>query len=70
MTNSNILEIFLKKNINVIYSIKSLSQQLNVKKRHIYYLYEKSDNIIKVNPFEVGCGKKKLNIFKYNTNTV
>jgi hypothetical protein len=65
MVTINPVEEFLSDNKNVIYSIRSLSKELNIKKRQVYYYYTKSDNIIKATPIMVGSGKSKLNIFKY-----
>lgn len=64
--DNNILENFLKENKNITYSIKTLSKRLNVKKKHIYFLYKQSNNIKKGNPLEVGSNKHSFNIFKYN----
>ena len=63
--NINELEEFLKNSSNVIYSIKTLSKRLNMRKKHIYYLFKKSENVVKCKPFDVGSNKSKLNIFKY-----
>ena len=63
MTNE--VENFLKTSPNTIYSIKTLSKRLNMRKKHVFYLYKISDHIEKVKPFEVGSKKYKLNIFKY-----
>lgn len=65
MVTINPVEDFLSDNKNVIYSIRSLSKQLNIKKCQVYYYYTKSDNIIKAKPIMVGSGKSKLKIFKY-----
>lgn len=64
-TNNNEVEDFLKKSPNTVYSIKTLSRRLNIRKRHVFYLYKISDNIIKAQPFEVGSNKHNFNIFKY-----
>ena len=61
----NQLEEFLKSHSNVIFSIKTLSKRLNLKKKHIYYLYKNSEHIIKASPKEVGSNKNIINIFKY-----
>lgn len=51
---------------NTIYSIKTLSKKLRLKKRQIYFYCNISPNISKCNPIDVGSGKKILNIFKYS----
>lgn len=63
MTNE--VEEFLKCSPNTIYSIKTLSKRLNMRKKHVYYLYKISDHIEKAKPFEVGSNKYDFNIFKY-----
>ena len=51
---------------DTIYSIKTLSKKLGLRKRQIYFYCIISPNISKCNPIDVGSGKKNLNIFKYN----
>ena len=65
MNTINPVEDFLCENKNIIYSIRSLSKELGIKKRQVYYYYTISDNIIKATPNMVGSGKSKFNIFKY-----
>lgn len=65
VNTENELENFLRENKNVIYSIKTLSKRLNIRKKHVYYLYKNSDNIIKSKPLDVGCNKFNFNIFQY-----
>ena len=48
--------------------LKLYQKDLNMRKKHIYYLYSKSDNVVKADPFEVGSGKSNYNIFKYVKN--
>lgn len=64
-SNINELEDFLKKSPNTVYSIKTLSRRLNMRKKQVYYLYKTSDHIIKAKPFDVGSNKYSFNIFKY-----
>lgn len=64
-TNVNEVEDFLKNSPNTVYSIKTLSRRLNMKKKHVYYLYKISDHVTKVKPFDVGSNKYDFNIFKY-----
>ena len=61
----NPVENFLKEYNNTIYSIKTLSKKLRLKKRQIYFYCVISPKISKSHSFNVGSGKKNLNIFKY-----
>jgi len=66
METINPVEEFLFQKQNIIFSIKKLSKTLKIRKRQVYYYYNISNNIIKIKPLQVGCGKSKLNIFKFN----
>jgi len=61
----NPVELFLFNNKNIIFSIKTLSKKLGLRKRTIYYFYKISNNIIKNKSYEVGCGKSNINIFSH-----
>ena len=61
----NIIENYLKENINKKYSVKYLRKKFNLKTKTAYYLIKNSDNIRIVEPFEVGSLKKKIYVFTY-----
>lgn len=61
----NPVELFLFNNKNIIFSIKTLSKKLGLKKKTIYYFYKISNNIIKNKSYEVGSGKSNINIFSH-----
>jgi len=63
MTNE--VEEFLKSYPNTIYSIGTLSKRLNIRKKHVYYLYKISNHVEKANPLSIGSKKHRFNIFKY-----
>ena len=58
---------YLKENPTKKLSIHYLKNHLAVpmKKRQIYYYCANSNHIQKVNPYEVGSYKHKLNVFKH-----
>jgi len=63
---NNIVEDYLKQNPTMKFSIKSIKNELKLKKISIAYYYAtNSKNIRKVNPLEVGSGKKNLSVFTY-----
>ena len=61
----NPVEKFLFENKNVIYSCKSISKKLFMHKKEVIYHAFSSQNLMLVKPYEVGCCKKRLLIFKY-----
>jgi len=63
---NNIVEDYLKKYPNIKFSIKSIKNELNLKKTSTAYYYAiNSKNIRKVDPLEVGSGKKKISVYTY-----
>lgn len=65
--DNNPVREYLKNNPTKILSINNLQKNLplRLKKRQIYYYCANSNHIQKVNPYEVGSYKHKLNVFKY-----
>lgn len=61
----NIIENYLKENINKNYSVKYLRKKFKLKTKTAYYLIKSSDNIRIVDPIEVGSLKKKVYVFTY-----
>ena len=59
INKTNIVEDYLKDNINKNLSIKTIKRNLHIKRRHILYLIHKSDNVVNVDPLHVGSSKKK-----------
>ena len=55
--------VYLNNNIGIKYSVRTMSRNLNIKRRAcIFYCY-KDPRIRKVNGNEVGSGKNKLSVF-------
>jgi len=59
----NPVYVYLENGAGVKLSIKTLSKRLNLKKRAVHYYCYKDPRIRKVNGFEVGTGKSKINVF-------
>jgi hypothetical protein len=47
-------------------SLKKITKDLNIKFRRGVYLVNLSDKLTKVHPREVGSGKAKLNVYRYD----
>ena len=61
----NPVEEFLSNNKNVTYSCKTMSKRLNMRGKDVIYHALSSCNLKRVNPLDVGCGKRSMLIFKY-----
>lgn len=61
----NPIENFLYNNKNVIYSCKTMSKILKMRKKEIIFYALSSSKLKQSKPFDVGCGKKSMLIFKY-----
>jgi len=62
----NPVEEYLKTNQSKMLSLKNISKELRIKRKKTDYFIHRSKNIRHVEPFEVGSGKHKLNIYTYN----
>lgn len=54
---------YLENGAGVKLSIKTLSKRLNINKRKVIFYCYQDQRIRKVKGFEVGTGKRELNIF-------
>tara|TARA_Y100000768_G_C23912549_1_gene650676 strand:- start:364 stop:576 length:213 start_codon:yes stop_codon:yes gene_type:complete len=62
----NIIEDFYRKNAGKNLSLRKVSKQLGIKFRKGVFLANNSKILKIVQPFEVGCGKKSIIIFRYD----
>ncbi len=61
----NPIEDYYYENAGKNLSLKKVSKKLRIKFREAVFLANNSSVLKKVEPFEVGCGKKSILIFKY-----
>ncbi len=60
----NIIEDFYRKNAGKNLSLRKVSKQLGIKFRKGVFLANNSSVLKKVEPYEVGCGKKSMLLFR------
>tara|TARA_B100000900_G_C20572744_1_gene713983 strand:- start:27 stop:233 length:207 start_codon:yes stop_codon:yes gene_type:complete len=60
----NIIEDFYRKNAGKNLSLRKVSKQLGIKFRKGVFLANNSSVLKKVEPYEVGCGKKSILLFR------
>ncbi len=58
------IEIFLKKRPNTIYSLRTISRNVGIKKRKLLYYVNNNKDIIKCDSYDVGSGKRGLQLYK------
>ena len=61
----NEVEDYLKENKNKNLSLKTIYRDLKIKRRKTLWLINQSNNIVKVKPSDVGCGKYFLHVYTY-----
>lgn len=61
----NIVEKYLEENKNLKLSIKSLHKRLDIKKKYVVYLVNKSNKLRRVDPLEVGSLKQQLCVYTF-----
>tara|TARA_B100001094_G_C17905502_1_gene658605 strand:+ start:584 stop:796 length:213 start_codon:yes stop_codon:yes gene_type:complete len=64
--NENPIEDYYRENIGKNLSLKKVSKLLGIKFKKGVFLANNSIILKKVEPFEVGCGKKSMIIFRYD----
>ena len=62
---NNIVENYLKDNINKNLSLRKIYRDLKLKRRYTLWLINKSKNIKFVQPQDVGSGKHFLHVYTY-----
>ena len=64
--NTNCVEDYYCENKGKNLSLKKVAKILNIKFKKSIYLVNKSNLLTQVNPIEVGSGKKKLLVFRFD----
>jgi hypothetical protein len=59
----NIVEEFMMENKNKNLSVKTISKRMNIRKKEVLYYIHKSSIIKNVDPLDVGCNAKRLNVY-------
>lgn len=59
----NHVEDFLKENKGINLSAKSISKRMGITKKEVLFFINRSNIIENVDPLEVGCNKKFLNVY-------
>tara|TARA_Y100000741_G_scaffold364711_1_gene356625 strand:- start:846 stop:1052 length:207 start_codon:yes stop_codon:yes gene_type:complete len=62
----NSVEDYYRENIGKNLSLKKVTKQLGIKFREGVFLANNSSILKKVSPYEVGCGKKSMLLFRYD----
>ena len=58
------IEDFLKKRPNTIYSLRTISRNVGIKKRKVLYFINNNKYIIKCDSYDVGSSKRGLKLYK------
>ena len=58
------IEDFLKKRPNTIYSLRTISRNVRIKKRKVLYYINNNKDIIKCESYDVGSSKRGLKLYK------
>ena len=58
------IEDFLKKRPNTIYSLRTISRNVGIKKRKVIYYINNNKDIIKCDSYHVGSSKTGLKLYK------
>jgi len=58
------IEDFLKKRPNTIYSLRTISRNVGIKKRKVLYYVNNNKDIIKCDSYDVGSSKRGLQLYK------
>ena len=58
------IEDFLKKRPNTIYSLRTISRNVGIKKRKVFYYINNNKDIIKCDSYDVGSSKRNLQLYK------
>lgn len=66
MTNS--VEEFMSNNRTKNLSVKTISKRMGIRKKEVLYYINKSKIISNVQPIDVGCNAKFLNVYTYMEN--
>jgi hypothetical protein len=65
MIEINEVENHLKTNANKMLSLRNIYRDLSMKRRKTLWLINQSSHIRKVNPNEVGSGKREIHVYTY-----
>ena len=63
---NNLIENYYCENAGKNLSLRKVSKLLNIKLKKSIFLANNSSLLKKVEPYEVGCGKKSILLFRYN----
>ena len=61
---NKIIEDFLKKRPNTIYSLRTISRNVGIKRRKLLYYINNNKDIIKCDSYDVGSSKRYLQLYK------
>ena len=59
----NIVEEFMLENKNKNLSVKTISKRMNIRKKEVLYYIHQSSIIKNVDPIDIGCNAKHLNVY-------
>ena len=65
LTNNSV-ENYYRENAGKNLSLRKVSKKLGIKFKEGVFLVNKSNELEKVSPIEVGCGKKNMLVYRFN----